>query len=240
MFFSSFSRPPSVSTELTVSSSASAISGSPSHQLTSSGSDTTSKFPTDEALIRHPLSADLTLKSGDLASDAESDSEMSSPPSYELATESLQPILTSKPRSGLTGFTGLTGLRSSTTSAGSSSAGNSGSMPESETKVESEKPKCSLRNFSTEESSTDPIYSTDESVLGYGGSEILSDGLHRLEERLVQRLNNLDDVDPESFEPRPIVFNIPDVDRDSNPAPSSSSSNEAIVVLHIDTTTSVI
>jgi len=79
-------------------------------------------------------------------------------------------------------------------------------------------------------------------VLGYGGSVILPGGLNRLEDGLVQRLNNLDEDEPEDFEPRPIVFNIPTpisttVDPDSNP---SSPSSEAIVVLHVDTTTSVI
>ena len=231
-----------MSTELTVSStsSASATSGSTSHQLPSAGSETRSKIPTDEGLIRHPLSSDLTLKSGDVASDSESDPDTSAsppPPPYELATELSRPILTSKPRqeSGLTGLTGT------------STSVDTGSRPNSETKVESEKPKFgSLRNFSADESSTDPIYSTDAdadgSVLSFGASEILPDGLHRLEAQLVRRLNNLEDVD--NFEPRPLVFNIPQVSNVDEAATSSStsstSSNEDIVVLQVDTTTSVI
>jgi hypothetical protein len=101
-----------------------------------------------------------------------------------------------------------------------------------ESVVESEKPK-KLVLLGPDESSTDPLYS-DGSTLGYGSSEILSGGLNQLDPRLARNLNDLDsgcqDPDPE---PRTLIFNIPS-DCESD-APSN-----AVIVMTVDTSTSVI
>jgi len=83
--FISFSRPPSASTELTLSSSASAVSTS-SSVLSQSG--TRSKIPPEDRSLRAQPSSDHLSKSDETAETVRpTDPDLNSPPSYELAVE---------------------------------------------------------------------------------------------------------------------------------------------------------
>ena len=153
---------------------------------------------------------------------------MTSPPSYELATEMTSQLDDDGATKSKQMLRVDTDFRNEISSA-------------EEDLIESEKPKrATTTTLRLDESSTDPIYS-EGSTFSFGHSEILPDGFNRLDSSFVRELNDLDEEKEDSrrrFEPRTLVFNIPltpSVDQTSN-----SPSSDAIVVLHVDNTTSVI